>query len=156
MLQTLCISRREADSVIWIDPRDKPGLLLAMMREFANHSYISFEGSLANLEFYNWPIASYVETPVLERQTVSPELDFVVVPLTDQTLSDIWKELSKKGHLAREGIIHVQIESNGKLVFGGYDNFHRECTVAYSGVSTALLEGLKEKGVIRDYRQQNA
>lgn len=127
-----------------------------MMQEFANDSYISFEGSLANLKFYDWPIASYVETSTLKRQTVSPELDFVVIPLTDQTLSDIWRELSKRDHLVREGIVHVQIDSDGTLVFGGYDNFHRECTVAYSGVSTAFLEGLKEKGVIRDYRQQNA
>lgn len=126
------------------------------MKEFANHSYISFEGALANLEFYDWPIASYVETSTLKRQTVSPELNFVVIPLTDQTLSDIWKELSKKDHLAREGIIHVQIESDGKLVFGGYDNFHRECTVAYSGVSAAFLDGLKGKGVIRGYQKKNA
>lgn len=126
------------------------------MKEFVNSSHISFEGSLTNLEFYNWPIASYVETPTLKRQTVSPELDFVVIPLTAQTLSDIWKELSKKDHLVREGIIHVQIESNGKLAFGGYDNFDPECTVAYFGVSTELLEGLKGKGVIPDYRQPNA
>ncbi len=102
------------------------------------------------------PSASNTETEVLKRQTLSSELDFVIIPLTDQTVQNIWKVLSEKDHLVHEGIIHVQIESNGNLVFGGYDNFHRQCVIAYSGVSIELLERLKEKGVIRGYEQSNA
>ena len=142
--------------MILIDPRDKPGLLLAMMKEFANQSHISFEGSLDELAFCNWHNVSTEETDTLKRQTISPELDFVVIQLTDSAIHDIWKELSEKDHLVHEGIIHVQIESNGKLVFGGYDNFHRDCTVAYPGVSIALLETLTEKGVIRGFIQESA
>ncbi|OQY45944.1 MAG: hypothetical protein DRR08_27095 [Candidatus Parabeggiatoa sp. nov. 2] len=145
-----------SEPILWINTRDKPGLLLAMMREFKNNSHISFEGSLGHLSFSNMPSASNTETEVLKRQTLSSELDFVIIPLTDQTVQNIWKVLSEKDHLVHEGIIHVQIESNGNLVFGGYDNFHRQCVIAYSGVSIELLERLKEKGVIRGYEQSNA
>ena len=140
-----------SEPVFWIDARDKPGLLLAMMRQFQDQSNISFEGSLGQLTCFSWPAASYEENQVLKRQTTSPELDFVVIPLTEQSVKDIWKELCEKDHLAHEGIIHVQIENNGRLVFGGYDNFHRECTVAYPGVPLELLEKLKEQGIIREY-----
>lgn len=136
------MSKRE---VTWIDPRDKPGLLRSMMEECVGDSLISFEGTLESLSFYSWPSASFVETDSLKRQTISPELDFVVLPLDHTTFPVIWKELSEKDHLVHEGIIHVQIAKAGKLVFGGYDNFHRECTVSYAGIPKVLLESLKSK-----------
>jgi len=136
----------------WIDTRDKPGLLIAMMREFSGNSHISFEGSLENLNLSGIHGASVEETEVLKRQTTSPKLDFLAVPLNEATLDEIWNELSKKDHLVHEGIIHVQIENGGELVFGGYDNFHRECVVAYPAVPVKLLEELKENGVIRDFK----
>ncbi len=138
----------------WIDPRDKPGLLLAMMRAFVSNShesYISFEGGLDNLNFSTLPGAACAEIEkILQRQTIS-QLDFIVIPLTEQNLREIWKELIAKDHLVREGIIHVQIRYCGKLVFGGYDNFHRECVFADSSVPIELLEKLKANGVIRKY-----
>lgn len=140
----------------WIDARDKPGLLIAMMRRFVGNSHISFEGSLENLGFGNILGATSIETAVLKRQTTEPELDFLIVPLNEDTVGRIWKELSEKDHLVHEGIIHVQIESNGKLVFGGYDNFHRECVIAYPSVAVEFLKDLKDKGVIRDYKESNA
>ena len=133
----------------WIDTRDKTGLLIAMMREFSGDSHISFEGTLEKLELGNIEGASTEETKVLKRQTITPQLDFVVVPLNKNTIQEIWKELSEKDHLLHEGIIHVQIENEGNLVFGGYDNFHRDCVVAYPGVPEKLLKELKLNGVIR-------
>jgi len=144
------------DSIIWIDARDNPALLLAMMKEFVNRSNISFEGTLSELAFLSWPTASVKETPVLKRHTILPRLEFVVIPLNDATVKNIWNEIAVKDHLVHEGIIHVQIECAGKLVFGGYDNFHRECTVAYPGVPETLLEELRTKGVIRGFQRGNA
>ncbi len=135
----------------WIDTRDKPGLLYAMMKEFKNKGCISFEGTLSNLNFNNIPGASVDEREPLTRSTTSPELDFMILPLTDETVPLIWKELVEKDHLVHEGIIHVQIEKDGELQFGGYDNFHKECVVAYQGVSLELLAKLKNNGVIREY-----
>ncbi len=147
----------DEESKYWIDPRDKPGLLLAMMREFvsdSNDSFISFEGELGKLNFSTLPGASPMETETLGRSSISsPSLDFIIIPLTEQNLRDIWKELVAKDHLVHQGIIHVQIANRGKQIFGGYDNFHRECVTAYSGVSVEFLEKLKAKGLIRGYEK---
>jgi hypothetical protein len=137
--------------VYWIDPRDKPGLLLAMMRAFvsdSNDSYISFEGELRKLNFATLPGASPIGTKAVGFSSPS---DFIIIPLTEQNLRDIWKELVAKDHLVRQGIIHVEITNHGKWVFGGYDNFHRECVKAYSGVSIEFLEKLRAMGLIRGY-----
>ena len=142
------------EDVVWIDPRDKPGLLRAVMEEYAADSKISFEGDLKGLSFCTWLDAKHEETSSLKRQTKEPELDFVVLPLNPSTYPRIWNELIEKDHLVNEGIIHVQIEMNGKLLFGGYDNFHRECTVAYSGMQQDFLEKLKRKGIIRSYQKK--
>ena len=140
----------------WIDTRDKPGLLFAMMNQFNVNAHISLEGDLKDLSFFDSEASSKDETEALQRQTESPELDFVVLPLNNETIKAIWKELTEKDHLVNEGIIHVQIESYGKLAFGGYDNFHKECVVAYKSVPIELLASLKEKGIIRNYEQESA
>jgi len=139
----------------WINTRDKPALLLVMLKEFSGGSHISFEGELSHVDFTAIDGVSTEETQALKRQTISPIQDFMVVPLTIETSKTIWLELSEKDHLVNEGIIHVQIESKGKLVFGGYDNFHRDCVIAYPGVRIQLLQELKEKGIIRSYVQGN-
>lgn len=129
---------------------DKPALLIAMMRELAGDAYISFEG---DLHWIDWNGVSGVEESktCLRRQTLTPELDFVVLPLTAETQPLIWKTLSKVDHLADSGIIHTQIEKEGKLAFGAYDNFHADCVTASDAVSRSLLEGLIRSGVIRSY-----
>lgn len=48
------VMKMDEESQYWIDPRDNPGLLLAMMREFvsdSHDSFISFEGRLGKLNF---------------------------------------------------------------------------------------------------------
>ena len=139
----------------WIDARDKPALLLAVMKELVGNSIISFEGDLSNLELDKIESSRSDETEVLRRQTASPVLDFIVLPLTEKTLQEVWSEISQKDHLVNEGIIHVQIESEGELAFGGYDNFHRECTIAYSALSIEFLESMKELGIIRSLKHES-
>jgi len=139
----------------WINTRDKPGLLLAMMHQFENSANISFEGSLNNLLLSSIPGASMKEQGMLKRAVLAPESDFIVIPITTETIRYIWKEITDKDHLAHEGIAHVQIEKNGKIVFGAYDNFDKECVVAYDDVPIYLLDRLKEKGVIRSYDEQS-
>ena len=139
----------------WIDARDKPALLLAVMKELVGNSNISFEGDLSNLELDKIESSRSDETEVLRRQTASPVLDFIVLPLTEKTLQEVWSEISQKDHLVNEGIIHVQIESEGELAFGGYDKFHRECTIAYSALSIEFLESMKELGIIRSLKHES-
>ena len=71
----------------------------------------------------------------------------------DETVPPIWGAITEKEHLAYpSGIIHVQIAVDGREIFGAYDNFHRNCVVAYEGFPTALLDRLVANGVIRSYQ----
>ena len=137
----------------WIDTRDKPGLLIAVMRELAGAAEISFEGGLGESGLAEIPGASFEETTALRRSVLTPELDFLVLPLTDETVPPIWRAITEKEHLAYpSGIIHVQIAVDGREIFGAYDNFDRNCVVAYEGFPTALLDRLVANGVIRSYQ----
>ncbi|MCZ7609663.1 MAG: hypothetical protein M5U17_05805 [Ignavibacterium sp.] len=137
--------------IYWINTRDKTGLLLSMMRYFSNIANISFEGSLDKLSLNKISGSKTEETEVLKRATLAPELDFVIVPLTDENIKFIWHEILEKDHLANDDIIHVQIEKDGKIVFGAYDNFHKDCVVAYEEVQVSLLDKLVKQGTIRNY-----
>lgn len=136
----------------WIDPRDKPGLLIAIIRELAGAGEISFEGWIGESRLPQIPGASFEETDALRRSTIVPKLDFAVLPLNADIVAAISRIVSEKGRLTDPtGIIHVQIALNGRLIFGGYDNFHRECVVAWEGFPVALLDRLTANGVIRSY-----
>ena len=137
----------------WIDARDKPGLLHALIMEFSKGANISFEGDLKHLDFANIHGIRDFESGSLKRATTSPKLDFMILPLNKDTAEIIWKELFQKDHLVNEGVIHVQIEYGGQLVFEGYDNFDKDCVVAYSEVPLRLLVNLTKKGVIRNFME---
>jgi hypothetical protein len=136
-----------------LDTRDKRRLLIAMMRAFAaENSRISFEGRLTKSDLMLMEPVAYEEVGVLKRATLRPKLNFLILPLTQQSLSRIEKAFNSKIAFGNGGIVHVQIERAGAMVFAAYDNFHRECVVAYSAVSTALLDELTVTRVLRGYR----
>ncbi len=83
-----------------------------MMQEFATNSHISFEGSLENLNLNDISGYSTQETNALKRKTVSPELDFIVVPLIESTVNLIWKELNAKDHLVKESLRRPSFQSH--------------------------------------------
>jgi len=133
-----------------INTRDKPGLLIAVIRELAGIAEISFEGWLGKSGLSEIPGVSFWETMTLGRTCQHPRFDFLILPLTDETVPAIQRVITKKNALTdSSGIIHVQIAVGDRMVFGAYDNFHRDCVVAYEGLPTALLDHLLENGVIR-------
>lgn len=135
----------------WIDPRDKPGLLRAMMLALAGDAHVSFEGDLSRCIFAESLQPSADETEALQRQTISPRQDFVVLPLPPEAVRPILDVvLPDRRYL--DDIIHIQIERDRELEFGSYDNFHRECVVCYAGVDTSLLDRLNSSGVIRSWQ----
>lgn len=135
-----------------VDTRDKPGLLWAFLRHFATDSRVSFEGDLDRLALADLPGASTSETPVLQRHTVEPIQDFVTIPITGDTIHILEERLSAPGLFQQGGAVeHVQVEHAGHLVLGAYDNFHKDCVVAYEPTPESLLEQLKASGVIRSY-----
>ena len=89
------------------------------------------------------------ETLVLKRHTAQPKQDFVVLQLTPETVAPIFKELRAAG-LKRA--IHVQIERQGVLELGAYDNFHPECVVTGPGISSLLLAELKSAKTVREFK----
>ena len=139
-----------------LDPIDKPGLLVSVMRAFeGDAAHISLEGDLSSYLLGDLTQATSHETAVLKRNTISPLLDLVVAPLTKENAAIIAKAICRKGGLSHEsGLIHVQIEKDGQLVFGGYDNFHRDC-VFVDGLPIEALNTLLEKHVIRGFTVAN-
>jgi hypothetical protein len=117
----------------------------------ADDSKISFEGSLSQTELAKLKGATDEESDVLKRATLQPKLDFLILPLREEDLSGLAKAVISKIAFGLKGILHVQIEKNGKIEFAAFDNFDRDCVVAYSGVSPALLDELTRTGVLWGY-----
>ena len=132
-----------------IDVRDKPGFLHRLMVELAGDARMSLEGDLSKCHFVDDHVVSREEKGVLKRSTPSPRLDFVIVKLEPDTVRPVFDQVMAAG--VREAIIHVQIDRNGSLQLGAYDNFHRECVVSGPEVSADLLATLKASGVVRSF-----
>jgi hypothetical protein len=155
MLHGPVLAGYEEDAVHWwLNTRDKPGLLWAILRQYVGDCRASFEGDLRQLGILQLPGATYDETDLLKRQTRWPREDFVILPILPETLSTLKRNLSVSGLFNDGGAIsHVQVEHQGRRVLGAYDNFHRQCVVASEPVSVVLLEELVSVGVLRSYLQ---
>jgi hypothetical protein len=140
----------------WPVARDKPGLLIAMMQHLAGEAHISFEGDLRRCPFSPDLNPSPAESPALRRHTSIPRQDFVVLPLTSDSVRPILDVILPDNRYLEE-IIHIQIEQAGHLQFGSYDQFHADCIVGFPpGVTPALLDRLQTSGVIRSWSVPHA
>jgi hypothetical protein len=136
-----------------LDTRDKPRLLFAMMQALAGeNSSLSLEGNLSHTELVRFEGVSHEESGALKRGTLQPRLDFLILPLTLQNVEGIEKAIhSKVGFKGANGIIHAQIEVNGKIQFAAYDNFHRDTVIVGGDVPTDLLDELVQLRILRGY-----
>jgi len=140
------------EEIYRLDARHRPRLWAAMMHaRAAENTNISFEGMLSNTGLAQMERVGHEESDVLKRSTLQPKWDFRILPLTPQNVSAIVKAITSKIAFGNRGIIHVQIEGNAKMAFAAYDNFDRECVVAYPAVSSASLDELTMTGVLRNY-----
>ncbi len=148
-----------SDSMTTAQPRfrlhtkHKPELLFAVMRTLAHEdARISFEGRLSHTELAEIAGASLNETEVLKRNTTSPRLDFVTLPLTPETVPEIEKAIvSKVAFNGYAGIVHVQIERQGHLAFVACDNFHEDCVWVSEAVPDTFLAELVKNRVLYSY-----
>jgi len=70
--------------------RDRHGLLNAMMSALASDTTkISFEGTLSHTDLLRIAGVTHDESGVLRRATLAPQRDFIVLPLSEQTLPAI-------------------------------------------------------------------
>jgi hypothetical protein len=60
------------------------------------------------------------------------------------------------GGTVPNAIIHIQIEKDGLLQFGAYDNFHPKCIYFGSAVNEAVIESLVSQGIMRPYTERRS
>ena len=131
--------------------QDKRRLLLAMMEELAGGAHVSFEGDLRGLTLSSLPGAAGEPTASLKRNTLRPRLDFVVVPLEPSMDQRI---IAAIGGTVPGAIIHIQIEKDGQLQFGAYDNFYQECIYFGSAVNEGVIQLLVSQNIMRPYTKR--
>jgi len=134
----------------WLIARDKPGLLIAMMRALSGQAHIAFEGDLSHCDFTALPHIAEGAVVGVARASPYTRLDFVIMPLETDTIRPILDQVLPKARVVHE-IIHIQIVKHGQLMFGAYDNFHPECIMCSLHVPVTLLENLHHRGVLRAY-----
>jgi hypothetical protein len=130
---------------------DKRRLLLTMMQELAGGAHVSFEGDLRGLRLMSFPGASEESTAVLKPNTIWPKQDFVVVPLEPSMDQKI---IAAIGGTVPGAIIHIQIEKDGQLQFGAYDNFYPECIYFGSAVNEGVMQSLVSQNIMRPYTER--
>jgi hypothetical protein len=136
-------------SAIW-QVRDKPGLLVAILEKLGGAVHISFEGDLRGFGLDEFPCASDKETPILKRNTIWPKQDFLVVPL-ESSMGQ--KLLSAISGAVPQRIIHIQVEKDGVLQFGAYDNFDPACLFWGPALNQDFLESLARRGILKPTRE---
>jgi hypothetical protein len=99
--------------------RDKR-FLAAALAELAGVAQDSFEGDLGSTSLFDVAGASNDETQVLKRTTLWSKQDFVVLPLEAEMVGPI---MAAVGGTVPRGLIHVQIQKEGRFQLGLYDNF---------------------------------
>lgn len=125
----------------------KVPFLCTIVDEFCNNALISFEGDLQQVDFGNFPSAIFEPTDVLNRNTLQPIQDFVILPLENNTVEEIKRRVIEQIGI-KNRILHLQIARQGELVFGAYDNFAKECVWVTDQVSVAKLKTLKEEKIL--------
>jgi len=129
----------------WINVREKPAFLVAMMRELAgSDSQIMFEGNLSKCNFSN-----IEQLPITgEIHVCDSASENIVLPLTKNNIKPILKQVLPEGRVVHK-INHIQIQKRNEIQLMVGDNFHNECISVGSMVSLEFLSILKKNGIIR-------
>ncbi len=114
------------------------------MKELAGAAHISFEGNLSSLRLTHLTGASEEETPALRRNTIWPKQNFVVLPLEAGHSKAINSAI---GGTIPKAILHIQIEREGRLELGIYDNF--QGIACGSALGSQFFEQLQSAGIVK-------
>lgn len=136
-----------------VDVQNRLGFLHRLMTALAGTARMSLEGNLSRCRFADDLVLGREAVGVLKRNTLRPQLDFVVLKLEPETVWPIYQQIMAAG--LKRAIIHVQIDRGGALQLGAYDNFHCECAVTGPAVWASLLAEMQSGGLIRAYRVAN-
>jgi hypothetical protein len=119
--------------------------LAAALAELAGVAQVSFEGNLSSTSLFNLAGASSDETQVLKRNTLWPKQDFVALPLEADMVGPI---MAAVGGTLPRGIIHIQVQKEGRLQLGLYDNFAPKFMFFGLGLTPSFVATLQEAGVL--------
>ena len=125
--------------------RDKRAFLKAALEGLAGSAFVSFEGNLKGTGLLDLAGASVEETPALKRNTVRPRQDFVVLPLDAQTVG---RMMAAVGGTVPRSILHIQVEKQGRLELGMYDNFAPNGIFLGPAVTRTFIETMKNGGLL--------
>ncbi len=136
----------------WLDPRDKPALLMRLMQYFAGSAHIALEGERENMETMDFSrVQGNIEGLIPPfRHEWGANGKAVVLPLKKDTIKLILDEVLPEGRIVQK-VGAIQIEKDGEIVFIAGDNFHRECVSVGNGVPEQLLKEMVASGVLRGY-----
>ncbi|MBN1437539.1 MAG: hypothetical protein JW936_10740 [Sedimentisphaerales bacterium] len=139
----------------WLDPRDKPGLLMAVMRQLAGNAHLALEGYEDDMAEMSFDQIQGVREGIVPpfRHEYDEKAKFVVLPLEADTMPLIMQEILPEGRIVHK-VGAIQIEKNGAIEFLVGDNFDQECVSAGPGVPEQLLRDLVVSGVLRAYRSR--
>ena len=118
--------------------------VIGLLEDQAN---LSLEGDLSSLEKINIEVSTDKETPVLKRQTIWPKFDFAIIEINENNKERIINHLFPQIGLKNK-VFHVQIEKDGELILGAYDNFHPECVWIGDWISEEELQSFVNTSVI--------
>jgi hypothetical protein len=132
--------------------RDRRKFLIAAMEELAGAAHISIEGDLSATRARHLPGASENETPILKRNTIWPQQDFLVLPLEADLVKAI---VSAIGGTIPRGILHIQIEKDGRLELGTYDNFDANSSFFGSKLTPEFFGRLESEGIVEQWTRRS-
>jgi len=98
---------------------------------------ISFEGKLSQSELARVEGVTHEETRVLKRNTLWPEVEVLLSPLTQEKLPALEKAVGSKIAFGERGLIHVLIERRGKNGFCRIRWIPARCCLLGGFLSTA-------------------
>jgi hypothetical protein len=131
--------------------RDKRRFLAAALAELAGVAQVSFEGDLSSTSLFDVAGASSHETQVLKRNTLWPKQDFVVLPLEAEMVRPI---MAAVGGTVPRRLIHVQVQKEGRLELGLYDNFAPKFMFFGPGLIPTFFATLQEAGVLAHWTER--
>ncbi len=119
----------------------------AVLPAFAGTALLSLEGDLSQVDFRGIAYASHHPPSVLQRNTIWPVQDFVIVPLTNAATQLLVQHVLPHIGL-KTRVLHLLIERDEQLVFAAYDQFAPKCVwIAASIGEQFLKERLVERSI---------
>ena len=130
---------------------DKRRFLMGALQHLAGSAFVSFEGDLRGTTLIGAVGASGDETEALKRNTLWPKQDFVVLPLEADTIGTI---MAAVGGTVPRSILHIQVEKEGRLELGLYDNFAPRVMFFGPAVTPQIFDNFLNHGVLPHWTER--